>query len=192
MDRALARGSGVRALEGAYRGLRALNDVIAALATAIGMAIIAFAVLALLAAALERHLSGYGYAWMNDLPPHLLPWCVFPLMGVLFRSDRHITVEVAPSLLTGRALHVLRLVIAVIVLVSGLYFCFAGVQATAFFRMLGQVTETEIQIPFWWLYAAFPAGFAILSSFALESLLRAALALAGCPPDAPARAGGRP
>jgi TRAP-type C4-dicarboxylate transport system permease small subunit len=173
--------SGTDALLTVFRALRRFNDGVSAVAIALGMAIVAFAVLALLAAALERHVWGYGYAWMNDLPPYLLPWCVFPIMGVLLRGDRHIQVEVAPALLEGRRLHGLRLVVGLIVFVSAVYFCLAGWEATAFFKMLGQVTETEIQIPFWWLYAAFPAGFAVLASFALEAVLSAGLSLTGRP-----------
>lgn len=162
-----------------YRGLRRVNDVVAVAAMALGMAIIAFAALALFVAAVERFVAGHGYAWMNDLPPYLLPWCVFPLMGVLFRSGRHITVEVAPSALKGSAQRLLRLLVALITLAAGIYFCFAGIDATGFFRMLGEVTETEIQVPLWLFYAAFPVGFALLALFALESVLRELLGLAG-------------
>ncbi|WP_416897645.1 MAG: TRAP transporter small permease [Minwuia sp.] len=166
-----------------YRILRRINDVIAAVAMALGMAIVAFAAISLFAAAIERHVSGRGYAWMNDLPPFLLPWCVFPLMGVLYRSGRHISVEVAPSLLGGHRRHALEFAISVIVFSSAVYFCHAGIDATGFFRMLGEVTETEIRLPFWALYAAFPTGFAILALFALEAMLRSALAMGGRPMD---------
>lgn len=166
--------------------LRRLNNVISAVAIAIGMAVIAFAAIALFAQAVERYVSGQGYAWMNDFPPFLVPWCVFPVMGVLLRGDRHINVEVAPHLLKGvwrgRALILLRLVIGLICLVSGVYFCNAGWAAVEFFQMLGELTETEIRIPFWWLYAAFPAGFAVMALFALERVLDESLALLGMPP----------
>ncbi len=150
--------------------LRALNSVIAKIALAIGMAVIAFAAISLFAQAIERHTTGQGYAWMSDFPPFLIPWCVFPLMGVLLRGDRHITVEVAPTLLQGKAVHFLGLGIGLICLFAGIYFSWTGWTAVEFFMMLGEETETEIQIPFWWLYAAFPVGFAILALFALERI----------------------
>ena len=161
--------------------LRRLNDIIAVVAMAIGMAVIGFAALALFGQAVERHVTGQGYAWMSDFPPFLVPWCVFPLMGVLLRGDRHINVEVAPSLLKGQAWHLLRLLIGLICLVSGIYFCWVGSNAVEFFAMLGELTETEIQIPFWWLYAAFPVGFAVLALFALERVLEEVFALLGKP-----------
>jgi len=172
----------VRLLLSAYRLLYGTNSLIQRIALGLGMAIVAFAVLSLFAAAVERHVTGRGYAWMNDLPPFLLPWCVFPLMGVLLRSGRHISVDVAPTLLPAGPAQILRLMVALIALVSGIYFCNAGIEATGFFRMLGEVTETEIQFPFWFLYAAFPTGFGILALFALEMVLREILALAGVLP----------
>lgn len=173
----------MRLLLNAYRLLYGTNSLIQRIALGLGMAIVAFAVLSLFAAAVERHLTGRGYAWMNDLPPFLLPWCVFPLMGVLLRSGRHISVDVAPTLLSAGPARILRLIVGLIALVSGIYFCNAGIEATGFFRMLGEVTETEIQFPFWFLYAAFPTGFGILALFALEMVLREILGLAGMQPD---------
>lgn len=177
----------MRLLLSAYRLLYGTNSLIQRVALGLGMAIVAFAVLSLFAAAVERHVTGRGYAWMNDLPPFLLPWCVFPLMGVLLRSGRHISVDVAPTLLPARQAQVLRLIVGLIAFVSGVYFCNAGIEATSFFRMLGEVTETEIQFPFWFLYAAFPTGFAILALFALEIVLREVLALLGALPADEAR-----
>ncbi|GJL87935.1 MAG: hypothetical protein DHS20C03_16440 [Minwuia thermotolerans] len=173
----------MRLLLSAYRLLYGTNSLIQRIALGLGMAVVAFAVLSLFAAAVERHVTGRGYAWMNDLPPFLLPWCVFPLMGVLLRSGRHISVDVAPTLLPAGPARILRLVVGLIALVSGIYFCNAGIEATGFFRMLGEVTETEIQFPFWFLYAAFPTGFGILALFALEMVLREILELAGMQPD---------
>ena len=164
--------------------LRALNTVLSRVALAVGMMVIAFAAVALFAQAIERHTTGQGYAWMNDFPPFLIPWCVFPIMGVLLRGDRHIMVEVAPTMLKGRALAVLKIFIGLVALTAGLYFAYTGWEAVAFFQLMGEVTQTEIQIPFWWLYAAFPVGFAILALFALERILEQLLVLAGHPlPD---------
>jgi TRAP-type C4-dicarboxylate transport system permease small subunit len=153
------------------RALHRLNDFLAMIATAIGMAVIAFATLALFIQVLERHVTGQGYAWMSDFPPLLIPWCVFPLMGVLLREDLHIKVEVAPNFLKGRAHSALRFGVGLFCLVSGVYFAAAGSHAVEFFVMLGEITETEIEIPFWTLYAAFPVGFAVFSLFALEQVL---------------------
>ena len=50
-------------------------------------------------------------------------------------------------------------------------FFIAGNEAVALFRRLGQLMELEIELPIWWMYLAFPTGFAILFLFALELFL---------------------
>ena len=53
----------------------------------------------------------------------------------------------------------------------------AGIEATSLYFKLGQVMELEIEIPIWWVYLAFPTGFAIMAIFALELVLSQVLAL---------------
>lgn len=48
----------------------------------------------------------------------------------------------------------------------------AGLDATQLYMMLGQMMELEIEIPIWWMYLAFPTGFAVLALFAAEMALR--------------------
>jgi TRAP-type C4-dicarboxylate transport system permease small subunit len=157
--------------------LRRLNDLLAMVATTIGMAVVAFATLALFIQVVERHVTGQGYAWMSDFPPFLVPWCVFPMMGVLLRAEQHIGIEVAPNFLKGRMLSALKCFIGVFCLGAGIYFCIAGSVAVDFFILLGEMTETEIEIPFWYLYAAFPVGFGVFSLFALEQALLHGMAI---------------
>ena len=56
-------------------------------------------------------------------------------------------------------------------------FLLAGIEATSLYLKLGQVMELEIEIPIWWVYLAFPSGFAIMAIFALELVLSELLAL---------------
>ena len=53
----------------------------------------------------------------------------------------------------------------------------AGIEATSLYYKLGQVMELEIEIPIWWVYLAFPFGFAVMAIFALELVLSELLAL---------------
>ena len=56
-------------------------------------------------------------------------------------------------------------------------FLMAGIEATSLYFKLGQVMELEIEIPIWWVYLAFPTGFAIMAIFALELVLSELLTL---------------
>ena len=139
--------------------------------------IVANMVLALFLSALVRYLSGTGYDWFIELPPILTSWLVFPLLGPLLKSGSHIKVDVLNNTLSPKNLSLLRLVISLIALIASIVFLMAGIEATSLYYKLGQVMELEIEIPIWWVYLAFPSGFAIMAIFALELVLSELLAL---------------
>ena len=139
--------------------------------------IVANMVLALFLSALVRYLSGTGYDWFIELPPILTSWLVFPLLGPLLKSGSHIKVDILNNTLSPQNLSLLRLVISVIALISSIIFLMAGIEATSLYFKLGQVMELEIEIPIWWVYLAFPTGFAIMAIFAIELVLSEVLAL---------------
>ena len=140
--------------------------------------IVANMVLALTLSALVRYVSGTGYDWFIELPPVLISWLVFPLLGPLLKAGQHIKVDVLTILLDKRQISVLRLLISLIALMSSFVFFVAGWEATQLYRMLGQVMELEIEIPIWWIYLSFPTGFAILALFSFEMVLDEIKALA--------------
>ena len=137
----------------------------------IAIFIVANMVLALFLSAVVRYLSGTGYDWFIELPPILMSWLVFPLLGPLLKSGGHIKVDVLNNVLSPWNLSLLRLFISLIALVASIIFVMAGIEATSLYYKLGQVMELEIEIPTWWVYLAFPSGFAIMAIFALEIVL---------------------
>jgi TRAP-type C4-dicarboxylate transport system permease small subunit len=157
------------------RALRAVNDVIY---TAIGIlagVIVAVMLLVVSGGAATRNISGIGYSMVQELPPMLMPWLIFPMAGVLLRFDAHITVDFLPAILSPPRARILRLIVSAIAIVAGAIFFIAGWQSVQLFHLTGQVTEMEWSFPIWWVYLSFPVGFAILISFAFENLLAAAL-----------------
>ncbi len=76
-----------------------------------------------------------------------------------------------PNYLSGKRLLVLQAFVFSVMLVGAVIFFIAGNEAVALFRRLGQLMELEIELPIWWMYLAFPTGFAILFLFSLELLL---------------------
>ena len=154
-----------------HNALRALNNVVSAVCGAVAIIIVAIMVLALAASAATRFTTGIGYDWLIELPPMLTPWLVFPLMGPLYKSGAHITVDVIDAYLSSGSKRVLRMVLAAIVVGASAVFATAASEAVALFMRLGQVVELEIEFPIWWLYFAFPTGFVILALFAVEQFL---------------------
>jgi|GEM_PF-221313 C4-dicarboxylate transporter DctQ subunit len=174
-------------LKAALAFLSKLNEWLEKAIYLLAIFIVANMVLALFLSALIRYASGTGYDWFIELPPILTSWLVFPLLGPLLKSGAHIKVDILNNLLTPRQLSVLRLIIAVIALLSSIVFLVAGVEATSLYFMLGQVMELEIEIPVWWVYLAFPCGFGIMILFALELILAELVALGGSTPNGPSQ-----
>lgn len=169
------------------RALRALNNVLDIVVRALGGLLVGFMVLTVFGGAITRYVTGIGYNTVMELPPMLMPWLIFPVAGILLRSGSHIAVDFLPERLSPKPARTLRAVVALIAVIAGASFCYAGYEATALFRMVGQRTEMEWSFPIWWIYASFPVGFAILTSFALENLLAALVDDRG--PHASAHAG---
>jgi C4-dicarboxylate transporter DctQ subunit len=125
-------------------------------------------------AAVVRFITGEGYNWLAELPPQLVPWVVFPLLGVVLRHDGHIAVDVLPHYVKGGKLTALRAAVLAACLVAAVAFAVFGFKTVLFFRQLGQMSTTEIEFPLWVLYISYPLGFVLAANFALESLLREA------------------
>lgn len=153
--------------------LRLLNQALLKLSFAVAMAIVALMVMALSLSAITRFISGTGYDWLIELPPVLVCWLVFPLLGPLFKEGSHIQVDFLSAMLSRQQLYFLQIFINAIALVAALVFFKAGLEATQLYYRLGQLMELEIDLPIWWMYLSFPVGFAIMGSFALELLIDA-------------------
>lgn len=125
-------------------------------------------------AAVVRFITGEGYTWLAELPPQLVPWIVFPLLGVVLRHDGHIAVDVLPHYVKGRKLTALRAAVLGACFAAAVAFAVFGWKTVLFFRQLGQMSTTEIEFPLWVLYISYPLGFLLAANFALESLLREA------------------
>ncbi|MEP1208462.1 MAG: TRAP transporter small permease [Rhizobiaceae bacterium] len=153
------------------KAFRLINGALEKITAITSSTIAAIMVLALTLSAVTRYVSGTGYDWFIELPPALVPWMVFPLLGPLLRSGSHIKVDLIPNLLSGRSALLLKLFVYAIMLTGAVIFFLAGNEAVALFRRLGQLMELEIELPIWWMYLAFPVGFAILALFASELIL---------------------
>ena len=130
--------SALRSLHGFLRGF---NDRIVKLAMALGIFIVGFMVVALTASAVTRYTTGTGYDAYIELPPVLVPWLVFPLLGPLLRQQEHITVDVLPIFLTGKGLKVLRLMLNAITVAASFVFMVAGIEAVQLFMGSGRCSS---------------------------------------------------
>ena len=159
--------------------LRAVNNLLASVTMTLAMLIIFIMVAALFLSASTRFITGTGFAWFVELPPVLVSWLVFPLLGPLLKKGQHIKVDFLTPILSERFKKILFLLVNLVAFISACVFFKAGLDATIMYYNLGQVMEIEISIPIWWMFLAFPVGFFILALSSLELILENLFKLIG-------------
>ncbi len=152
--------------------LQFINAVLSKITFFIAMAIVCIMVLALSASALTRYISGHGFDWFIELPPALVSWLVFPMLGPLLKTGNHIEVDFVSTIISARKIKYIKLFVYLISLISSFIFFKAGLDATVLFYNLGQMMELEIDVPIWIMFLSFPVGFIIMGLFSFELLLQ--------------------
>jgi TRAP-type C4-dicarboxylate transport system permease small subunit len=132
-------------------------------------------VMALSLSAITRYISGTGYDWLIELPPILVCWLVFPLLGPLLKEGNHIQVDFLSSLVSSTTNKYIKISMNITAFLASLIFFKAGFDATALYYRLGQMMELELDIPIWWMYLSFPVGFVILALFSIEMTIQSIL-----------------
>ena len=148
--------------------LRAVNNLLASATLTLAIIIIFIMVAALFLSATTRFITGTGFAWFLELPPVLVSWLVFPLLGPLLKKGQHIKVDFFTPLVSEKVKKILYLIVNLVAFITACIFFKAGLDATKMYYNLGQVMEIEISIPIWWMFLAFPVGFLILALTSLE------------------------
>ena len=151
--------------------LQFINGILIKVTFFIAMAIVSIMVLALSASALTRYISGHGFDWFIELPPALVSWLVFPMLGPLLKTGNHIEVDFISTVMSKRSIKFIKLFVYFISLISSFIFFKAGLDATILFYNLGQLMELEIDVPIWYMFLSFPVGFVIMGLFSLELLI---------------------
>ena len=161
------------------KALRVVNNYLAWATLTLAMLIIFIMVAALFLSAATRFITGTGFAWFIELPPVLVSWLVFPLLGPLLKKGQHIKVDFLTPILSEKSRYILFLLVNLIAFITACVFLKAGIDATSMYYNLGQVMEIEINIPIWWMFLAFPVGFFILALSSLELILENLFKLIG-------------
>ena len=151
--------------------LRYINLTFERIVFTTSITIVALIVIALTLSAVTRYVSGNGYDWFIELPPVLICWLVFPLLGPLLHKGQHIQVDFLTSILTKKSILLVKLTNNLVVLIGSALFFRAGIDATVLYYNMGQILEIQLEVPIWWMYLAFPTGFFILTTFATELVL---------------------
>jgi TRAP-type C4-dicarboxylate transport system permease small subunit len=130
--------------------------------------IVGLDVLSIFLEAVGRYVVGSSRAFMEELPRLMVPFVVFPMLGALLKVKKHISVDILPERLTGKARSLLLIVVYSVVVAVAIQFFMAGILAVRYYHEMGFETHTEIIFKMWVTYLPFPIGFGLLILFAIE------------------------
>ena len=155
-------------MEKAFEVYRRVTDFLFRVILGLAALIVGLDVLSIFLEAAGRYVVGSSRAFMEELPRLMVPFVVFPMMGVLLKAKRHIAVDILPERLKGKARSLLMITVYSVVVAVAIQFFIAGILAVRYYHEMGFETHTEIIFKLWVTYLPFPIGFGLLILFALE------------------------
>lgn len=118
-----------------------------------GMSVVVFTNVSL------RYLTNFSITWAEEVARYCMIWMTFLGAGLALRYGGHVAITNLQDTLTGRAAMALRGVIVLIILIFCAIMVWIGHDYMQ--RMRFQLTPAT-RVPFSYIYAAIPAGFALL------------------------------
>ena len=155
-------------MEKALEVYRRITQVLFKVIMSLAAVIVGLDVLSIFLEAVGRYVVGSSRAFMEELPRLMVPFVVFPMMGVLLKIKKHISVDILPEKITGKARSLLMIVVYSVVVAVSIQFFMAGILAVKYYHEMGFETHTEIIFKLWVTYLPFPIGFGLLILFAIE------------------------
>jgi len=144
---------------------------------AVACIILAGATLSLSAEAVARSLFSRTWGLMEELPSLFMPYLVFLLLGVALKRNLHVSVDLFPAFLKGRAKAVLDAVISLATGVGSCFLLYGAMLGVKGFYQMGLQTTTEIAFPLWVFYLSLVIGFGLLLLFAAEMFVKSILSM---------------
>ena len=144
-----------------------LSIALAAAGVLASLALIAWSVV-------MRYVFNNPPAWVDDAVAMMLVAVVTLAAGPALRHGEHIGVDVLTSQLGARGKRVSEAWSALAAALTGAILLFNGWDTVVSSRMMGIITDGEIEIPLYWLQLFLPIGGAMLILVACEALARLA------------------
>jgi TRAP-type C4-dicarboxylate transport system permease small subunit len=136
-----------------------VNEVLL-VASLVSMAVIVFANV------VGRALTGQSFGWGSEVARQLLVWMVMLSVGLVLRRGGHLALTLVFTAVSEAAARWLKRLVLVLVILFAAYAIWAGVG----YAMLGRFQSSPvIGVPYVYVYAAIPTGFALLIYHALAS-----------------------
>jgi TRAP-type C4-dicarboxylate transport system permease small subunit len=145
---------------------------------AVACIILAGTTLSLTAEALGRILFNRTWGFMEELPSLFMPYLVFLLLGVALKRNLHVSVDLLPTFLKGRAKAILMSIIYLVIGMGSCLLLYGAILGVKGFYQMGFKTTTEISFPIWIFYLSLVIGFGLLIVFAAEMFVGSVISLA--------------
>ncbi|OCW58359.1 TRAP transporter small permease [Hoeflea olei] len=132
-----------------------------------------------------RYLTNYSLIWAEEVARYLMIWMTFVGAGLVLRAGGHVAITNLHDLVPPPVKRALRIVVAMILLGF-----FAGMVwfGHDYMTRMGRQLTPATRVPFHFIYAAMPVGFALLIVHFLL-VLRHYVATGGSADDRPAGGG---
>jgi len=144
---------------------------------AVACIILAGSTLCLSAEALGRTLFNRTWGFMEELPSLFMPYLVFLLLGVALKRNLHVSVDLLPTFLKGRARAILMIIIYLVIGMGSCLLLYGAILGVKGFYQMGFKTTTEISFPIWVFYLSLVIGFGLLILFAAEMFVGSVISL---------------
>lgn len=155
----------------ALAGLRKLNGGLDAAVKFAAPSIVGLIFLFVFTEIMTRAIVRYSFAWMSEFPPLMLTFVAFLLFGALYKSKRHIMVDLVSHRLREKPRKMLSLFINV-VMIYGSYLILRGaIELMVSFYVTGFMSFTEFRLPMWIFSTSLVIGAVLLLLCSIELMV---------------------
>lgn len=140
--------------------------------------IIAAAVVMISAEVVSRYFFSKTFGLFEEGPRLFLCFAIFPMLGVVYKKGKHISVDTLSQKLKGRRKIVLELVIDAATIAGSFVLLFAGISGTEALYASGIRVVGILSLPQYLRMLSIPVGAGFLLLFSLESGVKNVVSLA--------------
>ena len=109
--------------------------------------------------------------WAEELSRLVLVWAVFVGAATLIRDDGHIRVTLLTDLLSPPGQRIMRVVTLVFLAIFAAAICWNSLPTVVDSFVRGRTTGSMMDIPSWWMQAAIPVAFGLISIQSLVQII---------------------
>lgn len=106
----------------------------------------------------SRYVFGDSVTWTEELSRYMFIWLVFLTIGVGFKENKHISIDIVLDLFPKIIQKAIRQITYLAMLGLSALFVWEGYILVLQMQMYGQ-TSPNLEIPMWWVYLSLPVGF---------------------------------